>query len=44
MTDAELLEAVREFIRSREHCDSWNVPCVYTKGLRELLGMPETTL
>ncbi|UTN93575.1 hypothetical protein SEA_OREGANO_62 [Gordonia phage Oregano] len=31
------LQQVREYIDTHEHPDDWGVPCVYTKGLRELL-------
>lgn len=44
MTDAEKLEWIRNFIREREHVDDWDVPCVYTKALREFLEMEESPL
>lgn len=46
MTDSRFtdLDAVREYIRTHEHCDDWNVPCVYTRDLRFLLGMEPSEL
>lgn len=43
MTETETtLRLVREYIEAAEHPDDWNVPCVYTKRLRQILGMPES--
>jgi len=39
VTEKQLLEEVKAFIEFAEHPDDWGVPCVYTKRLRELLGM-----